>query len=64
MKETKKKDFIRPVVERWGTVHNLTAVGNTMDGEDEFPGRTNPNETGSNCNPSWACNEDESVPGT
>lgn len=47
---SEKAEFQPPSFERWGTVHNLTAVGNTEDGEDTFPGASK-NETGSNCTP-------------
>lgn len=44
---SEKAEFQPPSFERWGTVHNLTAVGNTTEGEDEFPGEAN--FTGSVC---------------
>ena len=50
-KNPEKAKFHPPSVERWGSVYDLTAVGNTTEGEDEYPGASNPNSFGSNCTP-------------
>lgn len=48
-----RKDFEAPVFKAWGTVWDLTRVGATSVGLDEWPGADKPEhfEPGSNCKP-------------
>jgi len=38
MKE--KREFVKPEVRSWGSVFDLTSVGNTNEGDDTFVGFT------------------------